>query len=329
MKAIVARKNGGPEVLEIQDVDIPVTGNNQVLIKVKAAGVNYADILMRKNRYMTESHFPLVPGLEIAGEVHDADPSTNFKAGQRVIAFVSHGGYAEYALADAKSVYALPEKIDYPEALAMLVQGLTAHFILHDSIQLQKGDVCLVQAAAGGVGSLLVQLTKIINPSTTVIGLASTPEKLELIKSLGADFAVNYKEANWVDQIKRNSPKGGVDVVYESVVGDVSEKSFSLLLPGGRMVIYGSIGEGSQMIISQQEFIQIILQNLHIVGFSLYHFTSRHSEVSNALNELFDLLIKGKLKVVIDKQYPLDKAQQAHKDIEQRKTTGKVVLRVS
>jgi NADPH2:quinone reductase len=328
MKAVVARKNGGPEVLEIQDLEVPIPGTNQVLIKVRAAGVNYADILMRKNKYLTESHYPLVPGLEVAGEVYDADPDTNFKTGQRVIAFVSHGGYAEYALADAKSVYPIPDKVNYPEALAMLVQGLTAYFMLNDSIKVQKGDICLVQAAAGGVGSLLVQMCKIFNAST-VIGLASTPEKLELVKSLGADFAINYKDPKWVDLIKRNSPKGGVDIVFESVVGDVSEKSFSLLLPGGRMVIYGSIGEGKEMNISQKEFIEIIQNNLHVVGFSLYHYAGRHAEVAAALNALFNYLAQDKLKVILDKHYPLEKAQDAHRDIEQRKTTGKVILNVT
>jgi NADPH2:quinone reductase len=324
MKAIQFKQTGDPQVLHLEEVATPQPATGQVLIKVEASGINFADTLQRSGRYPMPLSLPSSLGFEIAGTVDLLGAEVDSQLlGKRVAVFLSTPtGYAEYAIADAHSLIRLPDALSYQKAVALLVQGLTAHFLLEESFSSLTNKRILVHTAAGGVGSLAIQLAK-LKGASLVIGTASSEKKLTVALGLGADVAVNYSGEGWEQEVLAASGGKGVDLVLDAVNGEITKKSLSLLAPFGRLITYGSLS-GGQTELGGQEMTQLIFQNKGIIGFSLYGIGSER--ITTALKELFDYAVKGQLEVVIDHVFSLSQAAEAHQAIESRQTTGKVVL---
>ncbi len=323
MKAIRIHETGGPEVMHLEDVETPTPAQGQLLIKVAAAGVNYADLAQRQGAYLTRTRTPMTMGFEVAGTIAAHGPGVSAPpVGTRVIAFVE-GGYAEYAIANPSTIIPIPENLDFTHAAAFAVQGLTAYQTLRESGRLQPGESVLVQAAAGGVGTLAVQLARLMGAGT-VVGTASNEQKLDLVRRLGADAAINYTQNDWVEQVKQATAGRGVDVVLEVVGGPIAEQSLQCLAPFGRMVV---IGAASGQLV-QFSGIQLMYKNLSVVGYWLTAWLSRPDRIAVATIELMQYLATGTLQIVVGQTYPLAGAAEAHRAIAERKTTGKVVLLV-
>lgn len=323
MKAIRINETGGPEVMHMEEVETPAPGEGEVLIKVAAAGVNYADLAQRQGAYLTRTRTPTTLGVEVAGTVAALGPGVNTPVeGSRVVAFVN-GGYAEYAVAQATTVIPIPLNLDFTQAAAFPVQGLTAYQLLRESAHIQPSEGVLVHAAAGGVGTLAVQLAKLMGASI-VVGTASNCNKLDLIRRLGADAAINYTEDNWVEQVKDATKGQGSDVILEMVGGEIAEQSLKCLAPFGRMVIYGA-ASGK---IAQFSGIQLMYKNQAIIGYWLTSQLQRADRIALAAMELMQFLASGELQIIVGQTFPLAEAAQAHRAIAERRTMGKVVLLV-
>lgn len=323
MKAIRIHETGGPEVMHLEEVETPTPAQGEILIKVAAAGVNYADLAQRQGAYLTRTHTPMTMGFEVAGTIAALGPGVSAPpVGTRVIAFVE-GGYAEYAIASASTIIPIPENLDFVHAAAFAVQGLTAYQTLRESGRFQPGESVLVQAAAGGVGTLAVQLARLMGAGK-VIGTASNELKLDLVRRLGADAAINYTQNDWVEQVKQTTGGRGVDVVLEVVGGPIAEQCLQCLAPFGRMVV---IGAASGQLV-QFSGIQLMYKNLSVVGYWLAAWLSRPDRIAAATIELMQYLSTGTLQIVVGQTYPLAEAAEAHRAIAERRTSGKVVLLV-
>lgn len=318
MKAIRVNELGGAEKLSLEDVEKPVPAADEVLIKVAAAGVNFADTMMRSGNYLTKPELPLTLGYEAAGTIEEIGESvTKFEKGQRVLATVSSGGYAEYATANQNLTMPIPDELGYGEANALLVQGLTALGLLDET---KAGDSILIHAAAGGVGTLLVQLAK--HKGLKVIGTASSEQKLQKVSNLGADLAINYSERDWTDEVLQATDGKGVDWIIEMVGGDNVAKNLEVLAKNGTMWVYGAAsGEDYKVSV-----LSLMPKNHIIRGYWLMN-----ESVENRIKftkELLGHLGAERLKIQVT-EFPLEQARQAHEAIEGRKTTGKVVLTVN
>ena len=323
MKAIRIHETGGPEVMHLEEVETPTPAQGEILIKVAAAGVNYADPAQRQGAYLTRTRTPMTMGFEVAGAIAAHGPGVSAPpVGTRVIAFVE-GGYAEYAIASASTIIPIPENLNFTHAAAFAVQGLTAYQTLRESGRLQPGESVLVQAAAGGVGTLAVQLARLMGAGK-VIGTASNAQKLDLVLRLGADAAINYTQNDWVEQVKKTTGGRGVDVVLEVVGGTIAEQCLQCLAPFGRMVV---IGAASGQLV-QFSGIQLMYKNLSVVGYWLTAWLSRPDRIAAATIELMQYLATGDLQIIVGQTYPLAEAAEAHRAIAERRTTGKVVLLV-
>lgn len=327
MQAIRIHHPGGPEVLELDTVPIPTPGAGQVLIKVAAAGVNYADTGMRAGMMFGphQTEFPFTPGFEVAGTVAALGPGVTTPAeGTRVVAVLDAGGYAEYAVADAARVLEVPAGVDFNTALTVfLVQGLTAYGVLHDAAKIQPGESVLVQAAAGGVGSLAVQLARLAG-ARPVIGAASSPAKRELVLRLGADHAIDYTRPGWVEQLRELTQGRGVDVVLESVGGEVGAQSFRALAPLGRFVMFGAASGPFRP--------PLDLMQLNVGGQSLVGYGGpwlRPGAAARGRAALAEYLERDQLQIVRSATFTLANAADAHRAIAERSTTGKVLLEVA
>lgn len=327
MKAVQFTRFGGPEVLEVVQVPTPTPGHGQVLVRVKAIGVNFAETLMRMNRYAVTPPLPAIPGAEVAGVIERLGTGAGGLAiGQRVAAplFATGavlGGYAEYAVIDADLVVPLPEGLSFEDATALMVQGLTALYLTRQAAP--AGRTVLVNAAAGGVGSLLVQLARRAG-AKSVIAAASTSEKLAFARSLGVDAGVNYTQPDWIESLRRATGGNGPDIVYESVGGQVTTKSLEALAPLGQIVIYGALNIQSFQL-GVPELLGLIFKNQSLTGFAFAPLLNP-ARLRTALKDLFDRRVRGELTVTIGGRYPLDKAADAHRALESRESTGKVVL---
>jgi NADPH:quinone reductase len=317
MKYVEVSQFGGPEVLRVVEKQTPTAADGMLVVNVKAAGVNYADVAARMGSFPAIAKAPFLPGFEIAGVVSDAGKGVNgFKVGDSVAAITSDGGYASHAMVPAAAAIPIPRGLDHSIAIALLVQGLTAYLLLEQA-QTKKDDIVLIAAAAGGVGSLAVQLAKA--RGATVIGLASA-SKLSLVKSLGADHVFDYGQADWSTKVLDVTRSEGVQVFLDST-GDLPSWVFPLLGPFGRWIIYG-VRRDPQNALPAEALWSMIEKNISVSGFNL----ERHlQEVPRALGDLFKSAIDGNLKVEITK-YPLDDVSKVHTRMEQRKTTGKLVL---
>lgn len=323
MKAIRIHETGDPDVMRLEDVEKPTPREGEVLIQVAAAGINYADLSQRQGTYLTRTRVPLILGLEVAGTVVELGPGVSSPAvGTRVAAF-GNGGYAEYTTAAAGAVLPIPPNLDFSHAAAFPVQAITAYQLLRESTHLEKGESVLVHSAAGGVGTLAVQLAKLMGAGK-VLGTAGSASKLDLVRRLGADVAINYTEENWAEQVKQATDGKGVDVILEMVGGQITEESLQVLAPYGRMAIFGA-ASGQ---IAQFTGIQLMYKNQAIIGYWLSAWMQRPDRIVQAVSELMHYLATGQLEIVVGATFPLAEAAAAHRAIAARQTTGKVVLLV-
>jgi NADPH:quinone reductase len=322
MKAVQLQKFGGPEVLEIVEIDRPVPTGREVLIEIKAIGVNYADTARREGQYVVKTPLPFIPGAEIAGVVTAVgEKVTNVKPGMRVVTLIESGGYSEFALADDRSLIPITEQLDFQNAAALPLQGLSAYHVLKTMGRLEKGETVLVHAAAGGVGTLSVQLAKLFGAGK-IIATASSPEKLELARKMGADVLINYSESNWVEQVLEATGGKGVDVALEMVGGDVFNNTLKCLATFGRLVVFGAAsGEQSRMYPSS-----LMARNQSVIGFFLPQIMRKPELLQHSLVELLTYLEEGKLKLTIGGVFPLEEAANVHVLLQSRKTTGKLIL---
>jgi NADPH2:quinone reductase len=313
VRAIQQREFGGPEVLELVDIPVPEPAEGEVLIHVARAGVNFADTHQRRNEYLAEQQLPLVPGGEVAGVREDT--------GDRVVALCGTGGYAEYATAPAASTFPIADGIDDGTAIALLIQGLTAWHLYRTSAKLEPGETVVVHAAAGGVGTLAVQLGHALGAGR-VIATASTEEKRSLALELGADVAVDGAAEGLRERLIEANLGREVDVVLEAIGGEVFEQSLAALAPFGRLVTYGISSRKGNEVHTRR-----LMRASHaVVGFWLMSCLGRPAMVDEALADLFDRVRRGELRAVLGGTYPLAQAAQAQIDLAERRTTGKVLL---
>jgi NADPH2:quinone reductase len=312
MRACQIHEFGGPEVLQVVEVPEPEPGEGEVLIKVSRAGMNFADTHQRENSYLARYETPLILGGEVAGETSD---------GRRVIALLANGGYAEYAVANEAAVYEIPDGLDEEAALALLIQGLTAWHLYRTSAKLAEGESVVVISAAGGVGSLAVQLGKPFGAGR-VIATASTPEKRELTLSLGADAAVDTSSEDLTAALIEANDGKQVDAVFEMAGGSVFTGAFEALAPFGRIVTYGIASREPNTV----ETGRLMRKSRAVVGFWLMHCLGRREMMEEPLADLFDRAARGELKPQIGETYPLSEVRRAHEDMHGRRTSGKLLL---
>ena len=313
MRAIRIEEFGGPEVLQLADLPVPEAGEGQVLIRVARAGMNYADTHQRTNDYLANYDLPLVPGGEVAGVREDT--------GERVVAMCGLGGYAEYAVAPEPLTFPIPDGVDDETALALLVQGLTAWHLYRTCGRVAEGESVVVHAAAGGVGSLAVQLGKPMGAGR-VIATASTEEKRALALELGADATIDADPDGMKERLEEANGGAKVDVVFEMAGGEVFEQSLAALAPFGRLVTYGIASRRPNEISTGS----LMRRSRAVVGFWLMHAVGRPDMIDEALADLFARVQRGELRAHVGGTYPLGEAAQAQVDIAERRTTGKVVL---
>lgn len=325
MRAIVVNEPGGPEVLRLEEVERPRPGPGEVLIEVAVAGVNFADVGMRAGM-MGGPHaveFPYTPGFEAAGVVAAVGENVEgFAEGDRVAAVLPAGGYAEFAAAPSGSVVGVPDGVGFDNAGALLVQGLTAYGVLHDSARVGEGDGVLVMAAGGGVGTLAVQFARLAGAGT-VVAAAGSRGKLDLALSLGADHAVDYTAEGWAEEVLQATGGRGADVVLECVGGYVGARAYECLAPLGRLVTYGAAsGEG----LRPPDMWQLNLKGQTVGGYGGPWI--RPGAAERAREVISGSLRDGSLRVVVGASFPLEGASEAHRAVEERRTTGKVLLTV-
>jgi NADPH:quinone reductase len=324
MKQVQFNQYGSPDVLTLVETVIPQPKAGEVLIKVEAIGVNYSDILRRQNTYFMPTLLPHILGTEAVGQIIAlgegvAEPYT---VGMTVLAILpSGGGYAEYVAAMAQFCVPLPPNISANTATAIFVQGSTAQLMMSEVAQNLEGKTVLVNAAAGGVGSLLVQLAKM--NGAKVIAASSSESKMDFTQSLGADATVNYAQPNWSEAVKVANNGKGVDIVFEMVGGDIYNESIKTLAQGGHLIVYGC-ASGVQGQIHPEHFVD---ENITQSGFNLAFFINNKMQIwQQALGTVIGLIAQSKLKIETSKTFALQDVREAHRQIEARSTTGKVVL---
>jgi NADPH2:quinone reductase len=320
MKAIQVQKTGGPDALTLADIPVPRPKPNEALVKIAASGVNYIDVYFREGRY--PSSLPFVNGQEAAGVVTEVGSEvTTCQPGDRVAYTSVLGSYAEYAAVPADRLVPVPQKIAEQQAAAAMLQGLTAHYLLKSTYRLKAGETALIHAAAGGVGLLLVQMAKIIGAK--VIGTAGSEQKAQRAREAGADHVIVYTQDDFEAETKRLTGDGGVHVVYDGVGKDTFEKGLNVLRRRGYMVLFG----GSSGAVAPFDPIKLAQKgSLFLTRPSLPHYIATREELLERSGELFEMIAGGKLKLHIERLYPLEEASQAHRDLEARKTTGKLLL---
>jgi NADPH:quinone reductase len=312
MRAVRIDEFGGPEVLQVVDVPEPEPGENEVLIKVSRCGMNYADTHTRENSYLARYETPLILGGEVAGTTPD---------GQRVIALLANGGYAEYAVANEAAVYPIPDGLDEGAALALLIQGLTAWHLYRTCARVAAGESVVVVSGAGGVGSLAVQLGRPFGAGR-VIATASTPEKRDLTLSLGADAAVDPAVEDLTAALIEANDGKQVDAVFEMAGGSTFAGAFNALAPFGRIVAYGIASREPNTV----ETGRLMRKSRSVVGFWLMHCLGRREMIEEPLADLFDRAVRGDLKPQIGETYALSDVRKAHEDMQGRRTSGKQLL---
>ncbi|GAA1588368.1 zinc-binding dehydrogenase [Actinomadura kijaniata] len=314
MRAIQITEFGGPEVLTLADLPDPVAGPGQVLVDVSRAGINYADTHQAENSYLSAAELPLVPGGEVVGRTPD---------GRRVVALVGTGGYAEKAVAPEAMAWNVPEGVDDATALAMVVQGASAWLLLRRSVHLAPGESVVVHAAAGGVGTLAVQLARAWGAGR-VIATASSKEKRDLALSLGADAAVDAGEPDMKSALIEANGGRRVDVVLEMTGGTVTDQSLQALAPFGRLAFYGMASRQAPKPVQPANLMKY---STTVAGMWLAHVFQLPGDVmGQALDELFGLVAEGRLKAVPGGEYGLTEVRRAHEDLRARRTTGKLLL---
>jgi NADPH2:quinone reductase len=320
MKAIQVKQPGGPEAMELVDLPVPQPKPNEAVVKIHASGVNFIDVYNREGRYKVP--LPFVLGQEAAGVVSAVGSEVREVAvGDRVAYTMALGSYAEYAAVPADRLVRVPPGVGDREAAATMLQGMTAHYLCHDTYPLKKGETALIHAAAGGVGLLLVQMAH--NVGARVIATVSTEEKAKLARAAGADDVILYTQTDFEAETKRLTSGKGVDVVYDSVGKTTFDKGLNLLRPRGMMVLYGgssgAVAPIDPLVLTQKG-------SIFLTRPSLGNYIATAQELQQRAGAVFGMIGEGKLKLRIEHVYPLAEAQQAHRDLEGRKTTGKLLL---
>jgi NADPH2:quinone reductase len=321
MKAVVADPVGGPENLKLVEIPKPEPGEGEVLVKLESSGVNFIDVYFRKGHYKAPES-PVKLGNEGAGTVAAVGKGTTFRVGQRVAYAMTRGSYAEYAIVPQQMLVALPDAVSFQQGAAVMLQGMTAHYLTHSTFTLKPGQSCLVHAAAGGAGLLTVQLAKIVG--ATVIGTCSTEQKAKLVEAHGADHVIRYDQQDFVTEVKRITQNTGVEVVYDSVGKSTFAKSLDCLKPRGMMVSFGQssgpVGDIDPLVLSQKG-------SLFLTRPTLANYISDPAELKWRSSDLFEWIADGRLKLQIHREYALADAANAHRDLEARRTTGKLLLK--
>lgn len=312
MKAIQITEFGGPEVMKYVELPDPVATGSQVVLDVTAIGINYADTHQTENSYLSQQSLPLIPGMEVVGRMPD---------GSRVLALASTGGYCQKTLVNPKTVIPLPDAVSDGQALAMMVQGTTAHLILKEMGRLAAGESVVVHAGAGGVGSVAIQLAKLWGGF--VIAVTSSEEKKKLCRELGADAVVDANEPDLKSALLAANGNKPVDLVLEMVGGKTFDQSLAALAPFGRLIFYGMASRQAPSVVHPGV---LMPKSQTISGFWLVNALAKRELMQSVFLELFGLIMSGKLRPIVGATYPLSKAQEAHRDMLARKTVGKIVL---
>jgi NADPH2:quinone reductase len=311
MKAIQIEEFGGPEVLRHVEVPDPSPKLSEVVVNVKRSGVNFADTHASRNDYLAEQTLPLIPGAEVSGQLSD---------GRRVVALLGSGGYAEKVAVAKSQLIELPEGVDYDQAAAGLLQGLTAIALVHRCARIEPGETIVVEAAAGGTGTLAVQIAK--RAGAKVIGLASSEEKRELVRKLGADAAVDSRAEDLGAAIREANDGKRVDAVLHMSGGEAFDAEMDVLAPLGRMVVFGIASREQR----QLSTAALLRGSKSVIGFWLAHLLARQDLLVPMIGELLTAIAKGELTVTIGEVYPLSEAARAHEDLIARRTSGKLLL---
>ncbi len=313
MRAIRITQFGGPEVLTLADVPEPEPGPGRLLVEVDRAGVNYADTHQAENSYLSKTSLPLIPGGEVVGRTPD---------GRRIVAMLASGGYAQRAVVDPATSFDVPDSVDDVSALALVVQGATAWLLLRRSVHLEPGESVVVHAAAGGVGSLAVQLAKEWGAGR-VIATASSAEKRALATDLGADVAVDAEAEDMAAALREANGGRRVDVVVDMTGGRVTDQSLAALAPFGRLAFYGMASRRPPTPVAPAS---LLSHSTTVAGMWLPHAFRVPGLMPRAMAELFRLVADGRLRAVAGGEYPLSEARRAHEDLRSRRTVGKLVL---
>ena len=320
MKQIQVSKHGGPEELKLVDAPKPTPGPGQALVKIAASGVNFIDVYFRTG--VNKADLPFTPGNEASGIVDSVGTGvTDVKPGDRVAYSMARGSYAEYALVPAVQLVPLPSTVDLNTAAAAMLQGMTAHYLTHTTWPLKPGDQCLVHAAAGGVGALIVQVAKMLG--ATVYGTVGTDAKAAIAKEAGADETIVYTRDDFAVEVKRLTDGKGLDVIYDSVGASTFLKGLDLLRPRGMMALFGNSSGPVEPI---NPYILYPKGSLFLTRPSLMHYLLTREELLWRAGDVLAWIGSGKLKLRVEKTYPLADAAEAHRDLEGRKTAGKLLL---
>lgn len=320
MKAIQIREVGGPEVLQMVDLPIPVPGPGQVLIRIEAIGMNFIEIYFRKGQY--KATLPIVPGSEAAGTVEECGSGvTGFKPGDEVASVAVLGSYAEYALVSAAQLVKIPDGLTPEQSAAALLQGMTAHYLAYSTFPLKAGDTCLIHAGAGGVGLLLTQMAARIG--ARVITTVSTEDKAQLSREAGAHDVILYSKQDFAQEVKHLTGGKGVHVVYDSVGKTTFDGSLNCLRPRGLLALFG----GSSGAVPPFDLIQLSGKgSLFVTRPTLWHYVATREELDWRANDVLGWVLDGTLKLRMEHVYALSDAGLAQSEMESRKTTGKILL---
>jgi NADPH:quinone reductase len=322
MKAIRVHQHGGPDAMKLEDAAKPEPGPKQALVRLNFAGVNFIDVYFRTGMYKAEQ--PTALGNEGAGVVEAIGPDvTEVAVGDRVGYAMARGSYAEYAVVPSATLVKLPDAITFEQAAAAMLQGMTAHYLTHSTFPLKEGDSCLVHAAAGGAGLLIVQMAKALG--ARVIGTVSTEAKVQLARHHGADEVIRYTEQDFEQEVKRFTQGRGVDVVYDSVGKTTFDKSLNCLRPRGVLVLFGA-SSGAVAPVDPQTL--NAKGSLFLTRPTLAHHTLTRQELLWRADDVLNGVASGTLRLRIDRIYPLDRVGEAHRALESRATTGKLLIRM-
>ena len=323
MRAIEITQYGGPDVLKIREVPIAKPDKGQALVRLKFAGINFIDIYQRRGTYPNK--LPFIPGLEGSGVVEAiGEGVTNVKPGDRVGYVHEPGSYAEFSLVNAENLILLPSNLSFEQGAAFPLQGMTAHYLLHEFRKIQPNDIVLIHAAAGGMGLLLVQWAKHLG-AKKVIGTVSSEEKAKIAKEAGADEIINYTKQDFVTEVKRITQNHGADLIIDGVGKTTFAGNLNAAAKRGNVIIFGAASGPADPIVPNA----LMKHSLTISGGSLFNYLLTPEELSKRSTAVIEGIQKGWLKLRIDEIFPLEKAAEAHQKLEDRKTIGKVLLAIS
>jgi NADPH2:quinone reductase len=320
MKAIHVKEPGGPEKMELVDTPTPAPGRGQALVRIAASGVNFIDVYFRTGLYKADS--PITLGSEAAGTVEAVGGGVTLVApGDRVAYAMVRGSYAEYAVVPEEKLVKLPATLDFPSAAAVMLQGMTAHYLTHSTFPLARGQTCLVHAAAGGTGRLIAQMAKA--RGARVLGTVSSPEKAAVAAAAGVDHTIDYTQTEFDAEVRRITAGDGVDVVYDSVGRTTFDKSMACLRPRGMLVLFG---QSSGPVSPLEPQVLNTRGSLFLTRPSLAHYLLTHEELRWRAGDVLTAVERGTLNLHIGHIYPLADAAAAHGDLESRRSTGKLLL---